>query len=221
MGLMGPCTPNGWYGRARTGRAKVFVLNDQVPPDDSFYTGSVIHSGDFVDVVRRSFPGNYVVTMAANGVAVIQAHGDLNRQLVNAESYVRRLQMWTGDSGQYVNNRPPVGTQTVLNLIKGVTPAPFDILHLFSDSNGDTLTIKAITGNPPTGMVFNGRFLIGTPSDVGTGSFFVTATDPPGDFAISQVDWTITLAAVVIDAGSLTESVRVKTNVGGALVGVE
>jgi hypothetical protein len=218
MGLFGPSTPLRWFGRARSGRAKVFVINDSAPDPDSFYSGSIVRSGDFIDVERLSEPGNYPAVMAANGLAIIHAHGDLTRQLLHAESYVRRLLMWTGDSGQYINNRPPVGTLSTLELILNVTPPQFDALSRFSDANGDILTIKSITGDIPPGMQFNGQFLVGTPSELSAGTFFITVADPPGDFALSQVDWTITTAPIVIDAGALTESVRVKTNVGGALV---
>lgn len=213
--MFGPGSPLQFSARAREGRALVKCVPNTNP--FSFFAGAVVHGGDFVVYEKTTTPGNYPDTMAQNGIVDVKAGGDLTRQLIHAELYSRRLQMWTGDSAQYINNAPPVGLLTTLDLVVGVPMTPLDLLSLFLDANQDPLELVLISGDLPPGTGVTGTVLSGTPTDAGNGSFQLVARDPPGDLATTQVNWNVTTTPVAVTAGSLTEEVRVKSHVNGAL----
>lgn len=213
--MFGPGPPLGFAARCKEGRALVKCVPSVDP--FSFYIGAIVDGGDYVVTERTTTPGGYPATMAANGIVDVRAGGDMTRQLLHAELYSRRLQMWTGDSIQYINNHLPVGTLTTLELVVGVAMDALNLVALFTDVDHDPLDLLPILGTLPPGTSITGGVLTGVPSAVGSGFFQVVARDPPGDFGTAQVNWTITAAPVTITAGGLTEEVRVKTHVNGAL----
>jgi predicted RecA/RadA family phage recombinase len=216
--LFGYGPPRMFAARNRNGRALVLTVPSTDP--QSFYDGSVVRGGDYVSVGRTSMPGGYEVDMAADGIAVIKAGNDRTRQTVQAELYSRRLQLWTGDSTQFVNNNAPVGILQTLNLTLGVTMQPLFVLELFDDADGDVLTFDTIDGDLPPGTLYANGAVQGTPSDLGSGTFRIIANDPALAFGIAQVDWIVSPAPPPPPKpSSLMEYIRTKTAIGGSLTG--
>jgi hypothetical protein len=216
--LFGYGPPRAFAARARNGRALVRTVASVDP--FSIYVGSIVRDGDYVSVEKATSPGGYLVKLGANGIAVVQAHGDRTQQLFHAEAYSRRLQMWTGDSSQYINNHAPVGTLLALELVIGVTPAPLFLSSLFTDQDGDTVKVGAISGDLWPGATRAGLQVTGAPTEIGSGSFQVLGSDDAQSVGTAQVNWTVLAAPPPPPAaGGLTEHIRVKSAVGGSLIG--
>lgn len=216
--LFGFGPPLSFAARARNGRALVRAAPSQNP--NSVYAGSVVRGGDYVSVSRASFPGGYPVAMSSDGLLVVRAGGATTRQLVLAELYSRRLQLWTGDSNQYINNHRPVGNLLSLELVVGVAPDPLLLASLFADADGDLVVPTAVSGDLWPGAVQVAYQISGAPTDVGSGFFQVSAVDPPGDIGVAQVNWTVFAAPPPPPAaGGHVDRIRVKSHIGGALTG--
>lgn len=216
--FFGSGPPRAFAARARNGRTLVRAVPSQNAL--SFYSGTIVRAQDYVSVEVASFPGNYIVKMSADGIIRIQAHGDRTRQLVHAELYSRRLQMWTGDSNQYINNHAPVGVLLSLQLVVGVEPDPLLLGSLFTDADGDGVDPGAIAGDLWPGATRIGGQVVGAPTDIGSGSFQVAGFDVALAAGTAQVNWTVFAAPPPPPAaGGLTEFIRVKSSIGGALTG--
>lgn len=218
FGFFGSSPPRAFAARARNGRALVLTRPSQNPL--SIYAGSVVRGGDYVSVSKRTTPGNYVAVMSADGILLEHAGGDRTRQEVMAELYSRRLQMWTGDSNQFVNNHAPVGVLLSLTLVVGIEPTPLSLVSLFTDIDGDDVSPGAIAGDLWPGAVRIGLQISGAPTAIGTGSFQVLGSDIADSIGTAQVNWTVLAAPPPPPAaGGLTEYIRVKTSIGGSLTG--
>jgi predicted RecA/RadA family phage recombinase len=216
--FFGSGPPRAFAARARNGRALVRAVASVDP--FSIYSGSIVRSGDYISVERTATPGGYALTLGANGIAVAKAHSNTTQQRFHAEQYSRRLQMWTGDSTQYINNHAPVGILLALELVVGVEPTPLFLTSLFTDIDGDTVAVGALAGDIWPGGSRLGLAVSGAPTDVGSGSFQVLGSDDAGSLGTAQVNWTVLAAPPPPPAaGGLTEYVRVKTSIGGSLTG--
>jgi len=216
LGFFGTHQPLKFAARARNGRLLVRAVSSIDP--NSTWSGGIVRGGDYVTYTPTSDPSGYSVKLTADGFADIASSFDTSRQMYLAENYSRRLQMWTGDAEQYVNNHAPVGTLFDLQLAALVPMQPIVLLQLFTDFEFDYLVLVAIGGAFPPGTSVDGNVLSGIPSNLaGSGAFEVTARDVAGDVGYAQVNWTV--HAIPIDAGSATEEQRLKTRVHGALTG--
>lgn len=217
--LFGFGPPRAFGARARNGRNLVKAASVDSPDPRSFFYGSVVRGGDYVTVGKTSIPDNYVATMDSAGIVTLVAHGDKSRQEVDAELYSRRLQMWTGDSRQFLNNHAPTGTLTTLSLTIGVPMLPLVALTLFTDIDNDDLTLEGVTGTQIPGTQYQNGFISGTPNALGSGSLTFLARDPGNLVGSARVNWTVSPSAAARTAGSLHEETRLKSLIGGALVG--
>lgn len=216
--LFGCGPPLAFAARARNGRTLVRTVPSQNPL--SFYAGSIVRGGDYVTVARTSLPGNYPSKMSADGIVVVKAGGDLSRQEVLAELYSRRLQLWTGDSSQYINNHAPIGVLLSLELVVGIEPTPLVLTSLFTDQDGDQVNAGALAGDLWPGATRLGLVVSGAPTALGSGSFQVLGSDIANSIGTAQVNWTVLPAPPPPPAaGGLTEHIRVKSVIGGSLIG--
>jgi hypothetical protein len=217
LGFFGTQHPLRFPARCRAeGRVLLKAVASSSP--DSIWVRGIVRGGDYVSYTTATSPDGYPVKLTADGFADITAGFSTARQLYLAESYSRKLQMWTGDAEHYINNHAPVGHLLNLQLTALTPMTPVAFSSLFTDFEGDTLTILAVSGPKPAGTTTDNGVFQGTPKNIAaSGVLQILVRDVARDTGTAQINWTVII--VPIDAGALTEEQRLKTKVGGALTG--
>lgn len=185
----------------------------------SFWAGAnpPVLSNDWAAAQKTTTPGDYSITVDADGIATVSTD-DTSRQSVKVDYYSRRKLRWLNDATQYVNNQAPVGTPQTFSFVAGVNAGSRDLKSAFTDAEGDALTVVFSFGTIPAGMQIVGSLFFGTPTLISDGSFVMTATDITGDASTAQITWHVTSASVGTP-GDLLNEVRLKSLIGGTLIG--
>lgn len=148
-------------------------------------------TGDSCDYPAAVSPGGYTLTIGADGIPVIDAHGDASRQSFPINVYDASALAYYGVVTFYVNNVGPVlsdpSTEITLNLSLNVLMASRDLSTLLFDAEGDALTLVALTALA-TGLDLTANVLSGTPTVVEAVTSAIRAYDIAGDYT----DFTIT-----------------------------
>lgn len=196
-GLIGQ--PQGWQ---KYQGLRAFSVYNTTPPAGSVsvITGSDAVFGDVVGYVTTSTPSSYVVTLDNSEVPTIVAGGDSSRQLFDVDLYRFVLRKWTGNVTEAINDQAPATDFAFgsYHLTKDVAIISVDFGSHFTDFEADTITYST-TGTLPPGTTVNATTGVwsGTPTAIGTDTFYVVGTDPYGSSDSTQVDWRVALASLV------------------------